>query len=343
MEARLTTARVAAGCQVYWPAPYEVCGLIRDKYNQLSGPNSFLTFPKSNELTNPDRVGKRSEFLGGNIYWHPSVTARPVAHDFLAKWGDHGYESGFLKYPTTDEIVMPGGRRQEFQGGTIYYSPQGGAHNVQGKIREKYLSLGGPVGSNLGYPISDELNNGYQFYNKFEKGTIFWSPAGTEVVENPFGWAKFADEYEDCNIYQLSDCKQEGKMTEIIAGMQDCQYNGDIPDNYPVLSMYQSPKGFPSPMHLTCARYRHIIYSGHRPDKDTENFITCLVLVYTRGNPWDGAHDPNLGIAWQNGKANSHRWAYISYRPAAGNQVWSAYTGGDAGADWGGCARGWNT
>lgn len=97
MEAQLTTARVAAGCQVYWPAPYEVCGLIRDKYNQLGGPNSFLLFPKTNELTNPDRTGKRSEFVGGNIYWHPSTTARPVAHDFLTKWGDHGYESGFLK------------------------------------------------------------------------------------------------------------------------------------------------------------------------------------------------------------------------------------------------------
>src|SRR5699024_12098248 len=47
----------APDCQVYWPAPYEVCGEIRDKYNALGGPNSFLLFPKTNELTNPDGIG----------------------------------------------------------------------------------------------------------------------------------------------------------------------------------------------------------------------------------------------------------------------------------------------
>ncbi|WP_280469948.1 LGFP repeat-containing protein [Nocardia brasiliensis] len=53
------TARAAEGCQVYWPAPYEVCGAIRDKYNELGGPSSFLLYPTSNELTNPDGVAPR--------------------------------------------------------------------------------------------------------------------------------------------------------------------------------------------------------------------------------------------------------------------------------------------
>lgn len=51
---------VTPGCQVYPPSPYEVCGAIRDKYNELGGSTSFLLYPTSNEMTNPDGIGKRS-------------------------------------------------------------------------------------------------------------------------------------------------------------------------------------------------------------------------------------------------------------------------------------------
>lgn len=34
----------AADCQVYWPAPYEVCGAIRDKYNELGGRTASYCF-----------------------------------------------------------------------------------------------------------------------------------------------------------------------------------------------------------------------------------------------------------------------------------------------------------
>lgn len=143
MEARLSTARVAAGCQVYWPALFEVCGLIRDKYNQMGGPNSFLLFPKTNELTNPGNTGKRTEFLGGNIYWSAATGAKPVAHDFLTKYGVAGYESGYLQYPTTDEIVLSNNinRRQEYQGGSIYWAAGIGAYIVRGAIRDKWLAI----------------------------------------------------------------------------------------------------------------------------------------------------------------------------------------------------------
>jgi uncharacterized protein with LGFP repeats len=189
MEARAQQSRVAAGCQVYWPAPYEVCGAIKDKYNQMGGPNSFLLFPKSNELTNPGNTGKRTEFLGGNIYWSGATGAKPVAHEFLTKWGEHGYESGFLKYPTTDEVVLSdGGRRQEFQGGSIYWSQNTGAHNVQGLIRDKWLSIGGATGaSGLGYPTRDERavtgswSSKYSRVSDFQRGSLFYNPTTGKV------------------------------------------------------------------------------------------------------------------------------------------------------------------
>lgn len=127
-ERRQSAVAVAPGCQTYPPTTFEVCGRIKDKYNQTGGPSGFLLFPKSNELTNPGNTGKRSEFLGGNIYWSVATDAHPVAHDFLTEWGNNGYETGYLKYPTTDEIVLAQGRRQEFQGGGIFWSLASGAH-----------------------------------------------------------------------------------------------------------------------------------------------------------------------------------------------------------------------
>ncbi|MBT0567337.1 hypothetical protein [Williamsia sp. CHRR-6] len=174
----LATAAVTAGCQVYWPAPFEVCGRIRDKYNQTGGPNGFLLFPKTSELTNPDRVGKRSEFLGGNIYWTAVTDAHPMAHDFLTKWGQYGFEGGFMKYPTTDEIPLGGldGRRQEFQGTTLFYSIPTGTHNVQGAIRDKYRAIGAQTNA-LGFPVTDETvtPDGKGRFNNFQNGAIYWS------------------------------------------------------------------------------------------------------------------------------------------------------------------------
>lgn len=178
----------AAGCEVYWPAPYEVCGRIRDKYNALGGPNSFLLFPKTNEITNPDGVGKRTEFQNGPIYWSPQGDAHPVVNHFLAAWARKGYEAGYIGYPTTDEIVNPDGigRRQEFTGAAIYWRLNE-AYSIGGAIRDKWNSSGAEQGP-LGYPISDETdvvkNNGR--YNNFENGTITWSqPTGARQLSGP--------------------------------------------------------------------------------------------------------------------------------------------------------------
>lgn len=166
-------------CQTFPPEPFQVCGAILDKYLQTGGPNGFLLFPKSEELTNPDGFGRRSEFVGGNIYWSANSGAHPVAHDFLTKWGDYGYEGGFIGYPTSDEIVLSDGigRRQEFQGSWIYWHPLTGAHNIQGAIRDKWNETGTERGP-LGYPSSDEVvtPDGIGRFNRFQNGMIYWSP-----------------------------------------------------------------------------------------------------------------------------------------------------------------------
>ncbi|MFI8977478.1 LGFP repeat-containing protein [Nocardia asteroides] len=141
MEAKATQGRAAfaaAGCQVYWPAPYEVCGAIRDKYNELGGPNGFLLWPTSGEIRNPDGQGVRNTFTNGPIYWAPWAGAHPVVNHFFAAWQRQGWEGGVLGYPTTDEIVNPDGvgRRQEFDGGAIYWRLNE-AYAIGGAIRDK--------------------------------------------------------------------------------------------------------------------------------------------------------------------------------------------------------------
>ncbi|KAA8719788.1 hypothetical protein F4V58_12345 [Corynebacterium phocae] len=177
-NARTVSAR--RGCGVYWPLNFQVCGAIKTKYDSIGGPTSFLGFPKSNELTNPDRVGKRSEFINGYIYWHPSTGAHTVSLPVSVVWARHGWEKGFLGYPITSDI--PQGNawyKQDFQGGHVY------THNellptqasIQGAIYDKWQSMGAQ-NSKLGYPISDELTtpDGIGRYNVFEGGMIYWTP-----------------------------------------------------------------------------------------------------------------------------------------------------------------------
>lgn len=195
-EAKLTdpstpTLNARPGCGVYWPAPFEVCGAIKNLYDAIGGPTSFLLLPKSKELTNPDGVGKRSEFVNGFIYWHPRTGAHSVSIPVSRVWQRHGWENGFLGYPTTSDISL--GNQwyvQHFEGGHVY------THNalpatqasIQGAIYDKWQSMGGHT-SALGFPISDELTtpDGIGRYNVFEGGMIYWTPQhGAHPVSGTF-------------------------------------------------------------------------------------------------------------------------------------------------------------
>lgn len=373
LEARLTMARVAVGCQVYWPAPYEVCGLIKDKYNQMGGPNSFLLFPKTNELTNPGNTGKRTEFLGGNIYWSAATGAKPVAHDFLTKWGQYGYEGGFMKYPTTDEIRLGGdndGRRQEFQGAYLYYSIPTGTHNVQGAILDRYKAIGAQ-NSVLGYPTSDEMvtPDGKGRYNKFEYGSLYWSASsGAHAVYGEILPKWGAAGYEGGTYgYPTGDT-----VGTADGGASQVFQRGTITVSPPDLGSPPFRRGVDKEIgegeltffHQTgemlyCLDFRHI-FARHFPQLpgNTLNYVnwvdfqTCLsYTLATTERGWI----PNKSKAY--GRTRYHEVSDVrSYaiirdldttdvypetgQPAAPLSIVSAYTTGDGGRDWGGCRQG---
>ena len=152
------TLNSAPGCKVYWPSPFEVCGAIRELYDSIGGPKSFLTFPKSNELTNPDGIGKRSEFVNGFIYWHPKTGAHTVSIPATVVWAKHGWERGHFGYPMTNDIALgEGWYKQKYQGGYIYTrnSIPAVQAGIQGRIYDKWQGMGAQK-STLGFPISSE-------------------------------------------------------------------------------------------------------------------------------------------------------------------------------------------
>jgi uncharacterized protein with LGFP repeats len=104
-----------------------VIGAIRGKWLQLGGSASFLGEPLTDETTTPDGVGRFNHFQGGSIYWTPTTGAHEVHGAIRDKWASMGWERSSLRYPTSDEQAVPGGRRGYFQGGFINWTPAGGA------------------------------------------------------------------------------------------------------------------------------------------------------------------------------------------------------------------------
>ena len=85
-----------------------------------------------------------------------------------------------LGFPLTDETSTPNGkgRYNTFELGSIHWSAKTGAHETEGRIRDKWAGLGWEGGV-LGFPVTDETStpNGKGRYNSFEHGSIHWSLA----------------------------------------------------------------------------------------------------------------------------------------------------------------------
>ena len=108
---------------------HEVHGDIRVKWAQ----HSFLGYPTTDETVCPDGVGRFNHFEHGSVYWTPETGAHEVHGMIRDKWQEQGWEAGRLRYPISDEKGMEGGRFSQFQGGSIKWTPSGGAvigHNI---------------------------------------------------------------------------------------------------------------------------------------------------------------------------------------------------------------------
>lgn len=178
---------------IYWSprtGAHEVHGSIRQAWAASGWENGVLGYPTTDETRTPNGRGVYNHFArnhdDGSIYWSPATGAHMVRGVIRIAWGALGYENGFLGFPTRDQTTAPDGQGSYtyFEGGSIYWSPGTGAHEVHGQIWQAWAASGWETGP-LGYPVTDETRtpNGRGTYNNFRGGSIYWSPTtGAQVV-----------------------------------------------------------------------------------------------------------------------------------------------------------------
>src|SRR5579871_4105977 len=88
----------------------------------------------------------------------PFVVDVPSGGAFYTVWQNTGGAAGPLGEPTNTWSPITGGEAQDFQGGSIYWSPATNTDEVQGDIHSEYTSAWGGPGGGLNFPTSNEQN-----------------------------------------------------------------------------------------------------------------------------------------------------------------------------------------
>ena len=174
------------GGRSYWSpdtGAHVLFGRIGAVYAEAGGSDSWLGFPTSGEQTTPDGHGRYVHFQNGSIYWTPETDAQLIPKDMFDAWGEIGWEAGDLGYPISAPKEVGGKLVQQFQRGFVVRNGDN-AYWVRGEIAKKY-GLVDTVNSKLGAPVgNEELIQGGAL-QRFEEGSIYWSPAtGANMIFN---------------------------------------------------------------------------------------------------------------------------------------------------------------
>lgn len=166
---------------------YQMYGANGAKYNALGAENSRLGLPVSNEYVVAGG-GVRQDFQGGYLLWSPATGSRMLVGGIRGAYDARGGSGGPLGFPISDEFVVNGGVRQDFQNGSLIWSPSRGTLMVFGANRAKYDALGG-AGGFLGLPVSNEYavaRSGVR--QDFQYGSLVWSAStGSHYIRGAIG------------------------------------------------------------------------------------------------------------------------------------------------------------
>jgi hypothetical protein len=182
--------RTAAEASGY--ALHQVVGSIWERYRSLGAEQAFLGYPITDDILTADVSGRYTDFQNGSIYSTTATGAHEVHGMIREKWRAMESERSLLRYPITDETGTPDGigRYNHFQNGSIYWTPQTGAHEVHGPIRDRWAREGWER-SYAGYPITDVISLGAAYcgseYVQFQRITYFWLPwsgSGGSILES---------------------------------------------------------------------------------------------------------------------------------------------------------------
>jgi hypothetical protein len=103
---------------------HEVHGLIRDKWAAVGWEAGILGYPISDETVASDGVGRISTFQHGAIFWSPATGAFEVHGRIRDRYMMLGAEASQLGYPISDEYAVSGGRKSDFERGSITWTAQ---------------------------------------------------------------------------------------------------------------------------------------------------------------------------------------------------------------------------
>ncbi|MBS2079282.1 hypothetical protein KCQ60_21400, partial [Mycobacterium tuberculosis] len=115
----------------------------------------------------------------------PVATASPIGDAeaaMMAAWEKAGGDTSPLGPRKGDVYPAGEGFALDFDGGKMFFTPATGAKFAYGPILEKYEMLGGPAGSDLGFPAISEVpglagpDSRVITFSATDKPVIFWTP-----------------------------------------------------------------------------------------------------------------------------------------------------------------------
>jgi uncharacterized protein with LGFP repeats len=104
-------------------------GAIAAKAQDMGKGGVGIGQPISAEQTSQDGQGRSRVYQNATVYWSPRTGAHEVHGGIRDQYMKMGAENGRLGYPTSDETPAPDGmgRVNNFEHGSIYWSPRTGA------------------------------------------------------------------------------------------------------------------------------------------------------------------------------------------------------------------------
>ena len=201
-DSRVATFSASDKPVIYWTpdhGAFVVRGALNAAWDKLGSSGGVLGVPVGDETYNGDVASQK--FSGGTISWNRKTkqfTTEPAALGDQLKdlqiatdpaaainmaWRAAGGASGPLGAKKGGQYPIGGdGMVQDFVGGKVFFSQATGANAVESEILAKYEQLGGPVNSDLGFPIANESDGGVApsskivMFSAADKPVIFWTP-----------------------------------------------------------------------------------------------------------------------------------------------------------------------
>ena len=201
-DSRVITFSAGDKPVIFWTpehGPHVVRGALNTAWDKLGSSGGVLGVPVGDETYSGEVSSQK--FSGGQVSWNRQTkqftTEPPALADQLkglqvaidptaainTAWRAAGGPTGPLGAKQGGQYPVGGdGIAQNFAGGKVFFTPATGANAVESDILAKYESLGGPVGSDLGFPTTNETDGNIgrssriATFSAADKPAIFWTP-----------------------------------------------------------------------------------------------------------------------------------------------------------------------